>query len=53
MTEENNKINKINQLKVEVFDIIRQQEMLNLQFNQLQELKVKKSQEIYNIENGK
>ena len=40
----------INELKVEIFDIIREQESLNLQSNQLQEKKNKKIQELLKLE---
>ena len=40
----------INELKVEIFDIIREQESLNLQSNQLQETKNKKIQELLKLE---
>lgn len=42
--------NKINALKAEVYELIRQQELLVLQNNQLQEAKLKKVQEIQNLE---
>ena len=40
----------INKLKIEIFDIIRKQESLNQQSNQLQEVKVKKIQELLKLE---
>lgn len=42
--------NKIVKLKCEIFDIIRQQEMINNQFNQLQTLKQQKAQELQELE---
>ncbi|MDD3474322.1 MAG: hypothetical protein PHP08_00280 [Candidatus Dojkabacteria bacterium] len=41
---------KIIQLKCEIFDIIRQQEILNNQINQLQNLKSQKVQELQKLE---
>lgn len=42
--------NKINGLKAEVYEMIRQQEMLAFQNNQIQEAKFKKVQEIQALE---
>lgn len=44
------KENEITKLKCEMFDIIRQQEILNNQFNQLQDLKMQKAQELQKLE---
>ncbi len=41
---------KITNLKCEIFDIIRQQEILNNQMNQLQNLKIQKGQELQILE---
>lgn len=42
--------NKLLKLKADVYDIIRQQEQLNIQNNILQEHKIKISQEIQKLE---
>lgn len=42
--------NKINELKAEVYDMIKQQEILTVQNNTIQELKLKKVQEIQALE---
>lgn len=42
--------NKINELKAEVYEMIKQQEMLAFQNNQIQEVKLKKIQEIQTLE---
>lgn len=47
---EQEKKNKITELKCEIFDIIRQQETLNNQFNQLNNLKSQKAQELEKLE---
>lgn len=42
--------NKINELKAEVYEMIKQQEMLAFQNNQIQEAKFRKVQEIQKLE---
>lgn len=42
--------NKINALKAEVYELIKQQELLVLQNNQIQEVKLRKVQEIQSLE---
>lgn len=42
--------NKINTLKAEVYELIKKQEMLVVENNQLQEAKLKKVQEIQSLE---
>ena len=42
--------NRIIKLKCEIFDIIREQETLNNQINQLQNLKAQKGQELQSLE---
>jgi|CXWL01.1.fsa_nt_gi uncharacterized protein YoxC len=44
--------NKINQLKAEVFDMIKQQEMLVVQNNDIQNSKLKKVEEINKLESN-
>ena len=44
--------NKINNLKVEVFDLIRQQEMLVAQNNDIQNSKLQKVQDIQKLESS-
>lgn len=41
---------QIKELKCQIFDIIRQQELFNNQINQLQNLKLQKNQELQNLE---
>lgn len=50
MSDEQEKNNKIAQLKCELFDIVRQQEALSSQFNQLNTLKMQKVQELQKLE---
>ncbi len=49
MSDEETK-NRTIKLKCEIFDIIRQQETLNNQINQLQNIKVQKAQELQELE---
>jgi len=44
--------NKINNLKAQTFDMIRQQESLVVQNNQIQETKIKLVQEIQKLESS-
>ena len=46
------KMDKITQLKVEIFDIIRKQEQLNAEFNRLEQIKRQKAAELDKLENG-
>ncbi len=41
---------KINQLKIEIFDIIQKQEQINNEFNSLQQIKLNKLQELQKLE---
>ena len=44
-------MDKTKELKVEIFDIIRQQEVLQLQINKLQTVKQEKLKELKELEN--
>lgn len=49
-TKEREKRNQIVELKSQLFDLIRQQERLMAEFNQLNELKMKRVQELQGLE---
>ena len=50
MTDTNKSKDRIIVLKCEIFDIIRQQEELTNKFNQLQNIKLQKNQELQKLE---
>lgn len=50
MDEKKGKVDAIKDLKVEIFDILRQQETLKQQVGQLEEVKKRKVQELLTLE---
>ena len=50
MSEKESKVDAIKDLKVEIFDILRQQETLRQQVGQLEEAKKQKVQELLTLE---
>lgn len=50
MSEKESEVDAIKDLKVEIFDILRNQETLRYQISQLDEVKVKKVQELQKLE---
>lgn len=50
MSKDKNVSEQIKGIKVEIFDIVRKQENLTVQFNQLQEVKNKKIRELLELE---
>lgn len=50
MSKEESKVEVLNNLKVEIFDILREQETLRGRIDQLQEVKQQKVQELKKLE---